>query len=132
MLYHMNNTFQNTIFQIHVNVPLMKTAPFSGNRSFQWKPLPLLEAIPLSESHSWKPLLLVEDIPFSRSHSLQWKPFLFSGSHSFQWKPFLLVEAIHVYGNHCPQQKKFLLVEAILFSVSTFSLAEVIRSYLNT
>ena len=94
MLYHMNNTFENTIFQIYGNVPLMGTVSFNGSRFFQWKTL-----------------LLVKNNSFSESRSSQWKTFLlvetvtFSGSHFFQWKPSLLVEniplrAISYSGNH--------------------------------
>ena len=93
LLYHMNNTFQNTNFQICIHVPLMETVSFNGSRVFQWKAL-LLQG---------KLILLVEAVPFS-------------GSHSFQWKPFLLVEAIHFKGNHCLQWKTFLLVEVIPYS----------------
>ena len=93
LLYHMNNTFQNTNFQICIHVPLMETVSLNGSRVFQWKAL-LLQG---------KLILLVEAVPFS-------------GSHSFQWKPFLLVEAIHFKGNHCLQWKTFLLVEVIPYS----------------
>ena len=93
LLYHMNNTFQNTNFQICIHVPLMETVSFNGSRVFQWKAL-LLQG---------KLILLVEAVPFS-------------GSHSFQWKPFLLVEAIHFKENHCLQWKTFLLVEVIPYS----------------
>ena len=133
MLYHINNIFQNTVFQIYVNVSLMETFSVNGSRLFQWKSLLLVktnsfivEAIPFSGNHSFqqKPFLLVEAIPFSRSHSFQQKPFLlveaipFSGNDSFQWKPFLLVEAIPFSGSHSVQWKPLLLVQTIPFSGS--------------
>ena len=129
LLYHMNNTFQNTNFQICIHVPLMETVSFNGSRVFQWKALLLqgklillVEAVPFSGSHSfqWKPFILRETIASSGRHSFQQKSFLIVDTILFWWKPFLVVEAIpfNVYGNYCPLWKTFFLVEAIPFSGS--------------
>ena len=96
---------------------LVEAVPYSGNRSFQWKPFLLVEVIHFNGNQcpQWKPFLLVEAIPFSGSYSFLWKPLPlvedipFSGSHSFQWKPFLFI------GSHSLQLKLFLLLEAIPF-----------------
>ena len=101
MFYHMNNTFQNTIFQIYISVLLMETVSFNGSRFFQGKAL-----------------LLVKTNSFSGSHSFQWKPFLFSGSHSLSWKPIILTETIAPSGRHSFQCKLIPLVEAVRFSVN--------------
>ena len=128
MLYNMNNNCQNTIFQIYFNVPLMKTASFSGSRFFQCKALLLVKTNSFSESRSlqWKPLLLVETFPFGRSHSFQWKPFFsvknipFIGSHSFQQKPFIFMETIAPSGRHSFYWKPFPLLETVRFSFKCF------------
>ena len=113
---------------------LRKPLTFSGSNSFQWKLLVLIDGISFIGSYSfyWKPFILVEAISFSffskvfdfgGNHCLQLKPIFLEEAYSFQWK----------HGGSCFfYSKLFLLMEAIPFSVSTFLLAEVIRSYLNT
>ena len=64
------------------------------------------------------------------------KSFVFGGYNCPQLKPIFLEKAYFFSGSMVEaasfNRNFFLLMEAIPFSVSTFSLVEVIKSYLNT